>query len=53
MSPVPIVDLPTFAFFLTPSELISFDPANNRIMLKLVDGNGKLVGAQSVAISTI
>jgi len=51
--PVPIVNLPTFAFFLTPSELISFDPANNRIMLKLVDGNGKLVGAQSVAISTI
>ena len=50
---IPVGDLPTFAFFLTPSELISFDPANNRIMLKLVDGNGKLVGAQSVAISTI
>ena len=50
---IPVGAQPTFAVFLTPTEPITFDPANNRIMLKLVDGSGTVVGAQSVAVSTI
>ena len=45
-------DQPTFAVFVTPTEAISFDPANNRITMRLVDGSGTVIGAQSVAIST-
>jgi hypothetical protein len=48
-----IGNTPTFAVFITPTQPIKFDPENNRIMLKLVDGNGKVIGAQSVAISTL
>ncbi|MCZ7394654.1 MAG: hypothetical protein ABOK23_01145 [Candidatus Methanoperedens sp.] len=43
---------PTFAVFLTPTQPIAYDPANNRIMLELMDVNGKIIGAQSVAVST-
>ncbi|MFA4956988.1 MAG: hypothetical protein WC556_08475 [Candidatus Methanoperedens sp.] len=43
---------PTFAVFLTPTQPIANDPATNRITLQLVDGNGKVIGAQSVAVST-
>ena len=49
---IPINGNPTFAVFLTPTQAIDYDPANNRIVLKLVDGSGKVVGAQSVAVST-
>jgi len=45
-------DQPTFAVFVYPSQAIAFDPTNNRITLQLVDGTGKVIGAQSVAIST-
>jgi hypothetical protein len=48
---IPIGGTPTFAVFLTPTQVIDYDPANNRIVLKLVDGSGKVVGAQSVAVS--
>ena len=50
---IPVGGSPTFAVFLTPTQAIDFDPANNRLMLKLVDGSGKVVGAQSVAVSTV
>ena len=50
---IPVGGSPTFAVFLTPTQAIDYDPANNRIMLKLVDGSGKVVGAQSVAVSTV
>ncbi|MFA4956987.1 MAG: S8 family serine peptidase [Candidatus Methanoperedens sp.] len=43
---------PTFAVFLIPTQPIAYDPANNRITLQLVDSNGKIIGAQSVAVST-
>ncbi|VVB92829.1 Uncharacterised protein [uncultured archaeon] len=43
---------PTFAVFLTPTTPIAYDPTNNRITLQLVDDTGKVIGAQSVAIST-
>ncbi|MFA4956991.1 MAG: NosD domain-containing protein [Candidatus Methanoperedens sp.] len=43
---------PTFAVFLTPTQPIVYDPGNNRITLQLVDGSGKVIGAQSVAVST-
>ena len=43
---------PTFAVFVTPTVAIANDPANNRIMLQLKDGSGKVIGAQSVAMST-
>lgn len=36
--------------FLTPIEPINYDPTNNRITLQLVDGSGKIIGAQSVAV---
>jgi hypothetical protein len=49
---IPVGGSPTFAVFLIPTQAIDYDPANNRIMLKLVDGSGKVVGAQSVAVST-
>jgi hypothetical protein len=49
---IPIGGQPTFAVFLTPTQAIDYDPTNNRIVLKLVDGSGKVVGAQSVAVST-
>ncbi len=49
---IPVGGSPTFAVFLTPTQAIDYDPANNRIVLKLVDGSGKVVGAQSVAVST-
>ncbi|MFA4956990.1 MAG: NosD domain-containing protein [Candidatus Methanoperedens sp.] len=43
---------PTFAVFLIPTQPIAYDPANNRITIKLADGSGKVIGAQSVAVST-
>ena len=43
---------PTFAVFLTPTQPITLDLVNNRIVLQLVDGTGKIIGAQSVAVST-
>jgi parallel beta-helix repeat protein len=49
---IPVGGCPTFAVFLTPTQAIDYDPANNRIVLKLVDGSGKVIGAQSVAVST-
>lgn len=42
----------TFAVFLTPTQPIAFNPTINRIALQLVDSNGIVIGAQSVAIST-
>ncbi|MEQ9729192.1 MAG: NosD domain-containing protein [Candidatus Methanoperedens sp.] len=42
----------TFAVFVTPTAAIVNDPAKNRITLQLVDGSGKIIGAQSVAVST-
>jgi hypothetical protein len=49
---IPVGGSPTFAVFLTPAQAIDYDPANNRIVLKLVDGSGKVEGAQSMAVST-
>ena len=49
---IPVGGSPTFAVFLTPTQTIDYDPADNRIVLKLVDGSGKVIGAQSVAMST-
>jgi hypothetical protein len=49
---IPVGGQPTFAVFLTATQAIDSDPANNRILLKLVDGSGKVIGAQSVAVST-
>jgi hypothetical protein len=43
---------PTFAVFLNPTVAIANDPTNNRITLRLVDGTGKVIGAQSVAVRT-
>jgi hypothetical protein len=43
---------PTFAVFLQPTAAITHDPLNHRIMLKLVDVTGKVIGAQSVSVYT-
>ncbi len=45
-------DTPTFAVFVYLTQPIAYDPAKNRITLQLVDGTGKVIGAQSVAVST-
>ena len=50
---IPVGGQPTFAVFLVPTQAIDYDPVNNRLMLKLVDGSGKVIGAQSVAVSTV
>ena len=47
-----IGETPTFAVFYTPTDVIANDPGNNRIVLQLVDGNGHVVGSQSVSIHT-
>jgi hypothetical protein len=49
---IPVGGYPTFAVLLTLTQVIDYDSANNRILLKLVDGSGKVIGAQSVAVST-
>lgn len=49
---IAVGDQPTFAVFLTPTQAITMDLANNRITLQLVDGTGKVIGAQSVAVYT-
>jgi uncharacterized repeat protein (TIGR01451 family) len=43
---------PTFAVFYTPTGPIANDPNNNRIMIRLVDGSGNILGSQSVSIHT-
>ncbi len=43
---------PTFAVFVYPTQAISLDLVSHRITVELVDGNGTVIGAQSVAIST-
>jgi len=46
------LDQQTFAVSLTPTQPITLDLVNRRIMMQLVDGSGNVIGAQSVAVST-
>jgi ABC-type transport system involved in multi-copper enzyme maturation permease subunit len=46
------LDQPTFAVSLTPTQPITLDLVNHRIMMQLVDGSGNVIGAQSVTVST-
>ena len=43
---------PTFAFFLTGSGPITFDPANNRVFARFTDANQVVRGATSVALTS-
>jgi hypothetical protein len=43
---------PNFAVFYTATAAIANDPGNNRILIKLVDGSGNVLGSQSVSIHT-
>jgi probable HAF family extracellular repeat protein len=45
-------DTPTFGIFVTGSGSVPFDPANNRIFVQFVDGNGVVHGSTSVAVRT-
>jgi len=43
---------PTFAFFVTGTSTVPFDPGNNRIVVRFKDGGGVTRGATSVAVRT-
>lgn len=43
-------DTGTFGVFVTSSDTVPFDPANNRIFVRFLDANGLVRGATSVAI---
>jgi hypothetical protein len=44
---------PTFAFFVTGTDTVLFDPANNRIFARFQDAGGVTCGATSVAVRTL
>jgi len=44
---------PTFGVFVEASQAVAFDPANNRIVVRFVDGSGVVRGSTSVAIRTL
>lgn len=43
---------PTFAIFVTGSNNVPFDPANNRVFVRFTDASGVVRGATSVAVRT-
>jgi hypothetical protein len=45
-------DTPTFAFFVTGSGTVTFDPTNNRVVAAFFDSTGTIRGATSVAVRT-
>jgi hypothetical protein len=44
---------PTFAFFVTSTASVPFDPANNRVFVRFEDTGGVTRGATSVAVRTL
>ena len=44
---------PTFAFFVTGTDTVPFDPANNRIFVRFKDAGGVTRGSTSVAVRTL
>lgn len=45
-------EIATYAVFLTTTGTVAFDPANNRLFLRLKTGDGVVRGATSVAVKT-
>jgi hypothetical protein len=52
VTPVAANATPTFAFFVTTSNTVAFDPANNRIFVTLTDSTGAIRGETSLAVET-
>jgi len=44
---------PTFAFFVTGTDTVPFDPANNRVFVRFQDAGGVTRGSTSVAVRTL
>lgn len=53
LRPVGSGEMVYYTVFVRSTEVIPFDPANNRLFLRLVDGNGVTVGATNVAVRTV
>jgi hypothetical protein len=51
-TPVATNATPTFAFFVTASSTVAFDPANNRIFVTFTDSKGAVRGETSLAVET-
>jgi len=49
---IPANGTPTFSVFASAGGTVPFDPANNRIFLRVKDGSGNIRGSTSVAVKT-
>ena len=45
-------DVATFSIFVEATGTVTFDPAQHRLRLRFVDGDGNVRGATSVAVRT-
>ena len=51
--PIPAGGTPSFAFFVSASGEVAFDPANNRVFARFLDALGVERGSTSLAVRTL